>query len=565
MPWPPRSPTLHAAGGMVCSVDHAASGAGVAMLRAGGSAADAAIATSAVLAVTTQHMCGMGGDLFALVHRPDGTPDALCAAGRAGTGSDPAALRSEGHRSMPFRGDVRSAPVPGCVDGWCALHERHGRLPLATVLEPARRAAEEGFAASPLLAMATALVADVAGADDFLPDGGLEAGARVRRPAVGRALRAIGHGGRAAFYEGPFGDALITLGDGLYERADLARSQADWVTPIEVEAWGHRIWTVPPPSQGYLALSGAWIADELPVPDDPAEAAWAHLLVEAARWAGYDRPTALHDGADGAALLRPERLLPRRLAIDPDARRSPEAPSAPGGTIYLCATDADGVGVSLIQSNAADWGCHVVVPGTGIFLHNRGIGFSLEAGHPAELTPGRRPPHTLSPLLVTDPDGALAAVLGTMGGDSQPQVLLQLLARLLLHGESPGRAVSAPRWTHRPGRHRVRHVDGSRARPRRARGGRTARHGKPASRRAATPSARCPAAPASVTPTSSGCSRTAPTPVRATPEPVPAPPSASDRRGSGLAVSRPAEEQPQQRQTADHRDDLHGAHEDRNG
>ena len=295
--------------------------------------------------------------------------------------------------------------------------------------------------------MATALVADVAGADDFLPAGGLEPGARVRRPAVGQALRAIGHGGRTAFYEGPFGDALITLGDGLYERADLARSQADWVTPIEVEAWGHRIWTVPPPSQGYLALSGAWIADELPVPDDPAEAAWAHLLVEAARWAGYDRPTVLHDGADGAALLRPERLLPRRLAIDPDARRSPEAPSAPGGTIYLCATDADGVGVSLIQSNAADWGCHVVVPGTGIFLHNRGIGFSLEAGHPAELTPGRRPPHTLSPLLVTDPDGALAAVLGTMGGDSQPQVLLQLLARLLLHGESPGRAVSAPRWT----------------------------------------------------------------------------------------------------------------------
>ncbi len=121
----------------------------------------------------------------------------------------PPPCASKGHRSMPFRGDVRSAPVPGCVDGWCALHERHGRLPLATVLEPARRAAEEGFAASPLLAMATALVADVAGADDFLPDGGLEAGARVRRPAVGQALRAIGHGGRAAFYEGPFGDALI--------------------------------------------------------------------------------------------------------------------------------------------------------------------------------------------------------------------------------------------------------------------------------------------------------------------------------------------------------------------
>ena len=142
---------------------------------------------SAVLAVTTQHMCGMGGDLFALVHRPDGPPDALCAAGRAGTGSDPVALRAEGHRSMPFRGDVRSAPVPGCVDGWCALHERHGRLPLATVLEPARRAAEDGFAASPLLAMATALVADVAGADDFLPDG--RPGGRRAGPSAGRRRR----------------------------------------------------------------------------------------------------------------------------------------------------------------------------------------------------------------------------------------------------------------------------------------------------------------------------------------------------------------------------------------
>jgi gamma-glutamyltranspeptidase/glutathione hydrolase len=264
---------------------------------------------------------------------------------------------------------------------------------------------------------------------------------------VAEALAGIAARGRAAFYEGTFGASLVTLGAGLYDEADLARSQAAWVTPIALDAWGHRIWTVPPPSQGYLAPSAAWIADGLALPEDPDDPVWAHLLVEAARQAGFDRPTVLHDQADGAALLDPDRLLPRRLAIDPTARRSPAAPGAAGGTIYLCATDADGVGVSLIQSNAADWGCHVVVPGTGTFLHNRGIGFSLEDGHPAELAPGRRPPHTLSPLLVTRPDGDLAAVLGTMGGDSQPQVLLQLLARLLHHGQSPGRAISAPRWT----------------------------------------------------------------------------------------------------------------------
>jgi gamma-glutamyltranspeptidase/glutathione hydrolase len=317
---------------------------------------------------------------------------------------------------------------------------------LREVLEPARRCAADGFAAAPLLTLATTLVADVPGADDFLPPGGLAAGQLVRRPLVAAALEAIGEGGRETFYGGTFGEGLQALGDGLYSADDLARSQADWVAPIGVDVWGHRVWTVPPPSQGYLAPSAAWIAEGLALPDDPDDDAWAHLLVEAARWAGHDRPLVLHEQADGAALLQPDRLLPRRHAIDPAARTAPSSPSASGGTIYLCATDADGVGVSLIQSNAADWGCHLVVPGTGIFLHNRGIGFALEAGHPGELAPGRRPPHTLSPLLVTHPDGSLAAVLGTMGGDSQPQVLLQLLARLLLHRQEPGRALSASRW-----------------------------------------------------------------------------------------------------------------------
>jgi gamma-glutamyltranspeptidase/glutathione hydrolase len=431
---------------MVCSVDHVASSAGAATLRAGGSAVDAAIATSAVLAVTTQHMCGLGGDLFALVHRPGQPPDALCAAGRAGSGSDARQLRDEGHRVMPFRGDLRSATIPGCVDGWCALHERHGRLPLEEVLEPARRAAADGFAAAPLLALASRLVTDVAGADDYRSPSALVAGETVRRPGVAAALAAVAAGGRAAFYEGEVGAALVEVGGGLYTGADLATSQADWVDPISLDAWDHRVWTVPPPSQGYLAPSAAWIAEGLPLPADPDDAAWAHLLVEAARWAGHDRPDVLHDRADGAALLDPARLLPRRQAIDPSTRTAPPAPAAAGGTIHLCTADAHGVGVSLIQSNASGWGCHVTIPGTGIFLHNRGIGFSLEPGHPAELAAGARPPHTLSPLLVTRADGSLAAVLGTMGGDSQPQVLLQLLARLLHHGQPPGRAISAPRW-----------------------------------------------------------------------------------------------------------------------
>jgi gamma-glutamyltranspeptidase/glutathione hydrolase len=155
----------------------------------------------------------------------------------------------------------------------------------------------------------------------------------------------------------------------------------------------------------------------------------------------------LFDGADGNALLAPQRLDARRASIDPTrAAVMADPPERAGGTIYLAAVDRDRMGVSLIQSNASGWGAHIVEPATRIFLQDRGIGFSLEPGHPAEYGPGRRPPHTLSPAMVTTAAGELRIVLGTMGGDSQPQILLQLLARLLHSGETPGAAVAAPRW-----------------------------------------------------------------------------------------------------------------------
>jgi gamma-glutamyltranspeptidase/glutathione hydrolase len=132
--------------------------------------------------------------------------------------------------------------------------------------------------------------------------------------------------------------------------------------------------------------------------------------------------------------------------IDPARRASLRDLTSPGDTTYLCAVDGDGMGVSLIQSNAGGFGSMLFEPNTLVNLHNRGLGFSLIPGHPAEYGPGRRPPHTLSPALVTRPDGTLRSVVGTMGGDAQPQILLQVLTRLLLHGESPGRAISSPRW-----------------------------------------------------------------------------------------------------------------------
>jgi gamma-glutamyltranspeptidase/glutathione hydrolase len=138
--------------------------------------------------------------------------------------------------------------------------------------------------------------------------------------------------------------------------------------------------------------------------------------------------------------------MARRAAIDVARAAVFDEVARPGGTIFLCAVDAARQGVSLIQSNAAGFGAHIAEPETGVFLHNRGIGFSLTPGHPAEYGPRRRPPHTLSPALITDTDGQLRMVIGTMGGDSQPQILLQLLARLLLQGESVGDAMAAPRW-----------------------------------------------------------------------------------------------------------------------
>ena len=429
---------------MVSTVDHLASGVGVDLLRRGGSAADAAVGANAVLAVTSPHMCGPGGDVWALVHDGgSGPPAALDAAGFAGSGADPDRLRAQGHDEMPLHGDVASVTVPGAVDGWLALHDRYGRLPLADVLVEAIRIADDGFAASPLLAERSGEVAGVEGNTDI--PAGLRAGVVVRRPGTARAFRAIVDQGRDGYYGGEFGEGLIALGAGEYSEDDLARPIARWVEPVRAEAFGHVLWTVPPTSQGYLTLAGAWIADGLDLGDSDS-GLWAHLLIEAASQAAHDRVRVLYDGTDGQALVNPARLGPRRDAIDPDRAGNVTAPAAMGDTTYLCTVDGDGMGVSLINSNANGFGSLLVAGSSGIFLHDRGLGFNLVPGHPAEYGPGRRPPHTLSPALVTNPDGSLRQVIGTMGGDSQPQILLQLLARTLGLGQSPGAAIRAPRW-----------------------------------------------------------------------------------------------------------------------
>ncbi|MGL5824675.1 MAG: gamma-glutamyltransferase, partial [Nocardioides sp.] len=339
--------------------------------------------------------------------------------------------------------DINSVTIPGCVDGWLALHRRFGTMDLAELLDQAARLADHGFRVSPGLARAVSAL-DHAGRRSLAAfAGATRTGARLRLPALGRTLRGIGQSGRAVFYQGEFGAGLRELGGGLVTLADLECEQADWASPLSVDTFGVRLHTPSPNSQGYLTLGSAALADQLELPADPGDPQWAHLLIECATAAGHDRPALLHEDADGARLLR--AVMSRGDLVDPSRATRRRPPTGRGDTTYLGVVDQHGTGVSLIQSNAGGLGAWLAEPNTGINLHNRGIGFSLTTGHPAEYGAGRRPPSTLAPLLITR-DGALMAVLGAMGGDAQPQILLQLLVRLLVHGDDPARAISAGRW-----------------------------------------------------------------------------------------------------------------------
>jgi gamma-glutamyltranspeptidase/glutathione hydrolase len=261
---------------------------------------------------------------------------------------------------------------------------------------------------------------------------------------VARALQAIARDGRRGFYGGEFGERLIASGGGEYTEADLVRPQADWVAPLGVVAFHRRLWSPPPSSQGYQLLRGAALASDLtlPGPEDPD---WAHLLIGCLREACADREASWHEAADGPALVAPEVIAAMGARIAGGSR--PQAPRpVTGGTVSLCVIDRDRMAVSMLQSNFMEWGARRFLPGIGVTLHNRGACFSLADGHPAQYGPRRRPPHTLTPVLVSDPDGATAATVATRGGHIQPQVLLQLLARLYRAEQSPAAAMAAGRW-----------------------------------------------------------------------------------------------------------------------
>jgi gamma-glutamyltranspeptidase/glutathione hydrolase len=426
----------------------------MAIIASGGNAIDSAIAANAVLGVVAPETCGIGGDLFALVHRPGmERPDVLNSSGRAGAGADPERLRTQGHRTMPAY-DPQTVTVPGCVDGWEALLARYGTQEMSALLAPAIRLASDGFPASMELVAALTRRSELArekAARAFYRDGNPPAlGERLRRPDLAATLEAVAARGRDGFYLGGAGEGIVEATAGVITLADLERVQAEWTEPLGLEVFGLTGWVVPPNSQGYLTIASGAVFEQLGPPEDPEDPQSWHLAIEAYRSLAVDRDDLVADPAFApeppAALVSEDRIAEHARRVDPTrtgAFRTP--PRAPGGTAYLAVVDADGLGVSFIQSNFMGIGSGLGAGEAGFFLHNRGAGFDLRPGHPNELAPGKRPLHTLSPSLWTE-GNRLACLLGTRGGDYQPQLLLQVAVRCLRAGVAPADAQAGPRW-----------------------------------------------------------------------------------------------------------------------
>jgi len=434
----------------IATPERTATRAGVAAFEAGGNALDAALAAAVALAVSYPHNCGVGGDLIALVRAPGGRMTSINASGPAPRRADAAALRARGPR-MPVRG-VEPITVPGAVAGWEQLHRAGARLPWAAAFDAAVGLAQDGVPVARSLAAAmTEERADIdadPGLRAVLP-AGLAEGDVLRQPALAATLRALAAGGAAALYGGPVGRALVA---GLASRGawlgedDLAAFAPELGAPLRGRFRDLEILTSPPNSSGVLLLQ-ALAALEASGIEDPLgrdAARLAALLREGGRQRHAELADPRMAPVDVAGWLGPERIAELARGAPPAGRAPAPAPRPGGDTIAIVAADASGRAVSLIQSLFHAFGACVLEPRTGILLHDRGAFFSLAAGHPNELAPGKRPAHTLMPVLL-ERAGRPAGVLGTMGGHAHAQFHVQVLLRLLAGSPAPA-AVAAPRW-----------------------------------------------------------------------------------------------------------------------
>lgn len=464
---PRHRPDVTGTRGAVVAGHPLAAAAGHEVLQRGGNAVDAAVTMAAVLAVVRPHMNGVGGDAFALFYEGEtGKVTALNGSGRAGRLATPQLFATRGLQEVPATGAL-SVTVPGAVSAWAAALERYGTLSLAEALEPAIRYAEEGFPVTATLQRdleGTVRRLNEPGREVFALDGGAPAaGALLRNPALGRTLRVLATEGPAALYGGSIGRALAGFveAEGGYLRLDdFARHTADWTEPISIVHQGKRVFTFPPNTQGLALLQQLEMADHFPLGEMGHNSPeYLHTLVELKKLAFADRDRWVADPAFSPAPL--ERLLDpgylrSRAGLVGDHASAEVAPGlggpaadpaeGDGDTVYLMAVDRWGNAVSWIQSLFHGFGSGLVEPTTGIVLHNRGAGFTLDPAHPNVIAPGKRPFHTLHPALVTDGEGRLEMTLGTPGGHGQTQSLVQVLNNVYRFGMAPQEAVEAPRF-----------------------------------------------------------------------------------------------------------------------
>ncbi|HEV8565323.1 MAG TPA: gamma-glutamyltransferase [Actinomycetota bacterium] len=419
----------------------------------GGNAVDAALAAATTLAVVYPQMCGVGGDLFALVQHPDGDVVAVSSAGASPAGIDPAAVRAA-HDEMPGRGPL-AIVVPGAPAGWEALHRHGGELAWHELFDVAIRSAADG--APVVRGLAEALVdndellaADPGAVSVFLPRGtSLAEGDLLVQPALARTLEAIASGGADALYRGAIAEAYaagLRAAGSPIDVGDLAAHTAKLWPPLIARYRDLDVRTSPPTSQGFVLLEALRAIERLQLDPDPfGPDAGTIALVFAA--AARDRERHLADPRH--MRVHPTTLLDdgHIAAVCEEVREgSTAAPHPAGGdTVGLVTADARGSAVSLIQSLSWGFGSGILEPATGILAQNRGSGFVLDPEHPNALAPGKQPAHTLMPVTVHR-DGRLAAVSGTMGGPAHPQINGASLVRAFDLGMTPQEAVAAPRW-----------------------------------------------------------------------------------------------------------------------
>ena len=436
------------------------------VLQCGGNAIDAAVTAAAVLAVIEPSMNGIGGDLLALVY--DATTHqvyGLDSTGRSAHAATPAEYAKRGLTEMPTRGPL-VVDVPGVVEGWHQLLTRFGTIDLGTALGPAIAFAHDGFPVAELMANdwkdnAATLTADAAAAATFLPKGAPPMPGEIfANPRLAGSLEAIAKDGREAFYTGSIAQAIVAdmkTRDGLLELRDFADHKADWVEPISTSYRGYDLLEMPPSTQGFVALEMLNIMEGFDIAALGHNSGdYLHVVSEAKRIAFADRSIFLADRdhmPTGALqrLISKDYAASRRREIDLNKAAPKYAPDFAGvdrgDTIYLTAADASGNVISFIQSLFSSFGAGFVAGDTGIALHNRGSGFTLQPGHPNEIGPHKRPLHTLVPAMLAR-QGRPVMAFGVMGGDNQAQAHAQIVANIVDFGMHVQEAGDAARVRH---------------------------------------------------------------------------------------------------------------------